>query len=83
MKDQVGISRGGKKCLDSGYVLKAGLTGFMNRLKVVYARKESRMTPRILTEATGRTELLFARIQKALGGAVLGLGSSRMWLWTY
>lgn len=39
-KDQVGMSGDGEKCLDSGYVQKARPTEFMNRLDVVYARKD-------------------------------------------
>lgn len=67
-----------ERWLDSGYILKVEVVEavhrIMDRLDGVYEGKELVMTPRLLTGAVGRTELLFAGIQKTVGGEVWGWG---------
>lgn len=49
---------GGEKCLDYGYVLEAEAVKFGDDLDVgVRERKESIMTPKFLSRATGKLKL--------------------------
>ena len=50
----------------------SGVNRIMGRLDGVGERKESVMTPRLLTGAVGRTELLFAGLEKTVGREVWG-----------